>query len=143
MWGGAKRITSADTVLVEWSTGSHVRGAIEWVAPQFNRLLGMDACNTTVASVLACRLCNELGPCGTLGLQTKSGLRSIVFMLLWIAHKVLDDQPVSNRNIPRVWDCMAPDAKGCRTLPQWNALEVTVLRALAWRTHVTAAQAGA
>ena len=141
MWGGAKRITSVDTVLVQWSTGADVRRAIHWVAPQFNRLLKMDAHNTAVAAVLGDRLCDTLGPVATVGLQTMWGLRSVVFMLLWIAHKVLDDEPVRNGDIPQAWDCMAPDAKGCRTVSQWNALEAAVLAAMAWRTHVTPAQA--
>lgn len=140
-WGGTKRVTSADTVLPRWTTGAHVRVAIGWVAPKFNRLLKMDACNTAVACVLGCRLCDTLGPRGTVRLQTVWGLRSVVFMLLWIAHKVLDDEPVSNRDIPKAWDCMAPDAKSCRTVAQWNALEAALLAAMAWRTHVTPAQA--
>ena len=145
MWSGPKRVTCATTpVSPRLSTGAddarRMVQAIRWVASKFNRLLGMDGCNTAVACVLGRRLCCSLGSAAVAAIEARWGMRSTTFMLLWIAHKVLDDEPVGNKSIPTVWDCMAPDAAGCRTVAQWTALEASVLGVLDWRTHVTAAQ---
>lgn len=145
MWSGSKCVTCATTpvsprLCTAADDARRIVQAIRWVASKFNRLLGMDRCNTEVACVLGRRLCLSLGSAAVAAIESRWGMRSTTFMLLWIAHKLLDDNPVSNKSIPTVWDCMAPDATGCRTIAQWTALEASVLGVLDWRTHVTAAQ---
>ena len=138
MWGGKLRVTCADSLLA-WHTPVCIVKAIAWVAPNFNRLAGVSPCNTAVACVLGVRLCLGYGHGGTTRIQATWGLRPTVFVLLWIAHKTVEDVPVSNADMDALWQQMTPDITPCGTSSSPSSmvhLERSILSALGWRAHV-------
>ena len=137
VWGGKLRVTCADSLLA-WHTPVCIVRAIAWVAPNFNRLAGVSPCNTAVACVLGVRLCLGFGHGGTTRIQATWGLRPAVFVLLWIAHKTVEDVPVSNADMDALWQQMTPDTTPCLANGPSSMvhLERSILSALGWRAHV-------